>query len=305
MRVTFDNGALASVNVSGEYPNSDALKAGDGQVTVGLSDTVDQKLDLTGKVRRRTSTVRVNVWSSDISSIKESGKTLRGKIAEEVNRIIRQNRSRPNLTSYTFAGSGPDGAVCRAFSGNTEAAPDADWTEVSGIGYQNLWYSDDSRLQISNSQSGGYAVLLLGFRLESRRSAVKQLVFCFEGYGSAAGGGGVTVKVWNRTSMVWQNPQSSQADGADEALTLELTVDLADFIDEGGWVWFLAETRNASDGSVPAVLFCDYASCTTTVNGISGCDIAGCRSLERFDLKPPVYRAEFTVKSWFIENIGV
>ncbi len=48
MRVIKDNGALASVGVSGEWQNSDAFKTGDGQVTVGLAECIDQKIDLTG-----------------------------------------------------------------------------------------------------------------------------------------------------------------------------------------------------------------------------------------------------------------
>jgi hypothetical protein len=61
----------------------------------------------------------------------------------------------------------------------------------------------------------------------------------------------------------------------------------------------------ASDGADPAVLQCDYASCVVTVNGITYCDVAGFRNLDRVDVKPFIFRTEFTVKSWFFENIGV
>ena len=44
MRIIKDTGALASVNVSGEWQNADALKTGDGQVTVGLAESVTKKL---------------------------------------------------------------------------------------------------------------------------------------------------------------------------------------------------------------------------------------------------------------------
>ena len=93
MRVVKDSGALASVEVSGEWQNNDALKVGDGQVTVGLAETADQKLELTGKIRRRTAVLRVNVWATDKPNADENGKLMRQKIVDEVNRIIRQNRT--------------------------------------------------------------------------------------------------------------------------------------------------------------------------------------------------------------------
>ena len=185
MHVVKDSGALASVNVSGEWQNNDAFKTGDGQVTVGLAESADQKIDLTGKIRRRTSTLRVNVWATDMPNASESAKGLRGKIVEEVNRVIRQNRTTPNDTVYDFVGLGAGGQGCRAFSGDTEAAPSADWTELSDIDYQKLWYSDDSRCQVSSSESGKYAVLLFRFKVESRENTVKQAVLGFEGYGTA------------------------------------------------------------------------------------------------------------------------
>ncbi len=304
MRVVKDSGALALVTVSGEWQNSDAFKSGDGQVTVGLAECVDQKVELTGKIRRRLSTVRVNVWATDMPNVSENGKGMRSKIVEEVNRVIRQNRSRPNETVYDFVGAGPSGQGCRAFSGDSEAAPSVDWVELSGSDYQKLWYSDDSRCQVSSSASGKYAVLLFGFKVESRRSAVKQVVLGFEGYGTAPDGNGVAVKVWNRTQSAWQNNQNNQAGVADEALTLTLLANLPDYVDDEGYLWFLARTTNPSDGVTPAVLNCDCVSCVVAVNGITYCDLASYRNLDRVDVKPFIYRTELVLKSWFIENIG-
>lgn len=305
MRIVKDSGALASVNVSGEWQNSDAFKSGDGQVTTGLAECADQKIELTGKIRRRLSTIRVNVWATDIPNATEGGKAIRGKIVEEVNRIIRQNRSKPNETIYDFVGAGSIGQGCGAFSGDIEAAPSADWTELSDIDYQKLWYSDDNRCQVSSSVSGKYAVLLFRFKVESRENAVKRLVLGFEGSGTSPGGNGVTVKVWNHTFGTWQNAQNNQAGTGDEALTLTLLANLPDFIDAEGYVWFLARTVNPSDGLVPAVLQCDCVSCVVTVNGITYCDVASYRNLDRIDVKPFIYRTELVLKSWFIENIGV
>jgi hypothetical protein len=41
------------------------------------------------------------------------------------------------------------------------------------------------------------------------------------------------------------------------------------------------------------------------VNGITYCDMASYRNLDRVDVKPFIYRTELVLKSWFIENIGV
>ena len=304
MRVIKDNSALASVSVSGEWQSADALKTGDGQVTVGLAESVDQKVELTGKIRRRTATLRVNVWATDMPNATESGKVMRAKIVEEVNRVIRQNRATPNVTLYDFVGLGEGGQGCRAFSGDTEAAPSAEWAELSDTDYQKLWYSDDDRCQISQSESGTFAVLLFGFKLDCREGTVKQISLSFEGYGTAPGGNGVTVKVWNHVAGAWQNAQSGEAGDDDAVLTLTLQSNVPNYIDAEGYVWLLA-TTNQSDGDTPALLFCDYASCTATVNGITYCDVVGYRNLDRVDVKPTIYRTELAVKSWFIENIGV
>jgi hypothetical protein len=304
MHVVLDSGSLAQVTVSGEYPNIDALKSGDGQVTVALADCSDQKIDLTGKIRRNNAALRVNVWATDMPSAVESGKTLQRKIVEEVNRVIRQNRTAPNQTTYNYVNKTSEGEGSKAFSGSAEAAPAAEWTALSDSDYAKLWYSDDSRCQISRSESGESAVLLLGFKVESRSSTIAGAMFRFEGYGFAPNGVGVTLKAWNNAAHRWQGAASGTAGESDETLTLALTEELVDFVDADGYLWFLA-TTSTSDSETAAVLFCDYAACTVTVRGITYCDIAGYRNQDRSDQKPPIYRTEFSVKSWFIENIGV
>ncbi len=306
MYVVKDNGALATVSVTSEWQNTEAFKSCDGQVTVGLAETIDQKIELSGKTRRRLSFVRVNVWVTDTPSTSETGRVMRGKIVEEVNRVIRQNRSKPNETLYDFFNTGSTTQTHKAYSRNSEAPPDASgWTELASGQYQQLWYSDDDRCQISYDVDGEYAVMLFGVKVESRETTVKKIVLSFEGYGTAPGGNGVTVKVWNHAAGAWQNAQTGGAGGTDETITIALASDLPDYIDPDGHVWFLARTLNASDGATPAVLQCDYASCAVTVNGITYCDVAGFRNLDRVDVKPFIFRTEFTVKSWFFENIGV
>lgn len=306
MRVIEDNGSLATIIVTTEWQNTDAFNSCDGQVTVGLAESTDQKIELTGKTRRRTSFLRINVWVADTPRASESGRVMRGKIVEEVNRVIRQNRSRPNETLYDFLSAGPTTQTHKAYSGTTEAAPDGSgWTELSGLQYQQLWYSDDDRCQVSQSENGSYAVALFRFNVESRERAVKKLALSFEGYGTATAGDGVEVKAWNHIAGEWQNTQAGGTGGTDDTITLMLTSNLPDYVDDEGYVWLLARTLYASDGSTPAVLYCDYVCCLVTVNGVTYCDVAGFRNLDRVDVKPFVFRTEFTVKSWFFENIGV
>lgn len=306
MLVVKDNGALATVVVTSEWQNTDAFNSCDGQVTVGLAESTDQKMELSGKTRKRTSFLRVNVWVSDTPRATEPGRVMRGKIVEEVNRVVRQNRSKPNVTLYDLFNAGPTTKAHKAYSSNSEAAPDdSEWTELSSGQYQQLWYSDDDRCQISQGESGDYAVMLLRFKVESREKTVKELVLDFEGYGTAPSGNGVEVKVWNHVAGAWQHAATGGAGGTDDTITVPLASELPDYIDDGDYVWLLARTLYASDGSTPAVLHCDYACCLVTVNGVTYCDVAGFRNLDRVDVKPVVFRTEFAVKSWFFENIGV
>ena len=306
MRVAKDNGALATVSVTSEWQNAEAFKNCDGQVTVGLAESTDQKIELSGRTRRRLSLLRVNVWTTDTPGTSETGRVMRGKIVDEVNRVVRQNRNKPNETLYDFFNTGPTGQMRKAYHNSSEASPyAAGWTELSSGQYQQLWYSDDDRCQISHGENGEYAVMLFRFRVESREKTVKKIVLAFEGYGTAPGGNGVTVKVWNHNASAWQNAQTGGAGGTDETIAITLVQDLPNYVDDHGYVWFLARTLNASDGATPATLYCDYVGCTVTVNGITYCDVASFRDVDRVDVKPFILRTEFTLKSWFFENIGV
>ncbi len=306
MRVVKDDGALANISVTSEWQNTDAFKGCDGQVTVGLAESADQKIELSGKTRRRLSFLRVNVWTTDTPSASEAGRVMRGKIVEEVNRVVRQNRSKPNETLYDFFNTGPLTQTHKLYRNNSEVSPyDSGWVELSSEQYQQLWYSDDNRCQVSYSENGDYAVMLFRFKIESREKTVKKILLSFEGYGTAPSGDGVAVKVWNHEACAWQNAQIGGAGGTDETITVTLVSDLPNYIDGDGYVCLLARTLYASDGSTPATLYCDYVCCAVTINGISYCDIAGFRNIDRVDVKPFIFRTEFTVKSWFFENIGV
>lgn len=304
VRVVKDDGNLANVAVAGEWQNADAFQGFDGQVTVGLAESADQKIELTGKTRRRLSVLRVNVWTTEKSGASELGRVMRGKIVEEVNRVVRQNRNRPNETIYDFYNLGAPSQTQKAYQGNAEASPDGlGWAELTSADYDALWVSDDNRCELSQTGVGEYVVALFGFKVESREKTAKNMVLSFEGYGTAPSGDGVTVKAWNHVAGTWGNAESGGAGGVDEAVAITLGQNLPNYIDEDGYVWFLARTSGASNGATPAVLRCDYVCCTVTVNGVTYCDIVTYRNVDRVDVKPFIFRTEFTVKSWFFENI--
>ncbi|MGB9671839.1 MAG: hypothetical protein ACPLZY_01680, partial [Candidatus Norongarragalinales archaeon] len=179
----------------------------------------------------------------------------------------------------------------------------ASWIELSDLDYQKIWYSDDQRYSKSHNVNGEYPLMLFRFKVESREKAVKKIVLAFEGYGTSPGGNGVTIKVWNHVAGVWQNAQSGTG-GADETIMITLTTNLTDYIDDDGYVWLLARTMNPSDGSTAVMIYSDFCSCTVTVNGITYLDVVTFRDADRVDVKPFIYRTEFTLKSWFFEDVG-
>jgi hypothetical protein len=307
MRVVKEDGGLAMIYVSREWYDRELFKNYDGQITVGLGESRDTKIEMSGRIRRRLGSLRVNVWATDRPAASDSGRLMRQKMVEEVNRIVRQNRNKPNVTEYNFIGLGwPEGDPHKAFQAGTssELIPgDAGWTELAADDYAKIWYSDDQRYSKSSSVNGEYALMLFRFKVESREKTVKKIVLAFEGYGTAPAGNGVTVKVWNHVASVWQNAQSGIG-GADETITITLTTSVTDYIDDGGYVWLLARTTNPSNGTTAAILYCDYVSCTVTVNGITYLDVVSFRDADRVDVKPFIYRTEFTLKSWFFEDIG-
>jgi hypothetical protein len=87
MHVVKKDGSLASIVVSREWVDRELFKNVDGQITVGLAESRDTKIEMSGRLRRRVCSLRVNVWSQDAY--------IRQKMVEEVNRIVRQNRNSP------------------------------------------------------------------------------------------------------------------------------------------------------------------------------------------------------------------
>ena len=311
MRVVKDDNAIASIYVSKEWYDRELFKNYDGQITVGLGESRDTKIEMSGRIRRRLGSLRVNVWATDRPATSDPGRLMRSKIVEEVNRIVRQNRNKPNVMEYNFAGIGyPEGDPHKAFQAGalTELTPEnVAWTELKEDAthdeYQQIWYSDDKHYSKSHSVNGEYALMLFRFKVESREKTVKKIVLAFEGYGTAPAGNGVTIKVWNHVASAWQNAQSGTG-GADETITISLISSITDYIDDDGYVWLLARTTNPSNGVTAAIINCDYVSCTVTVNGITYLDIVSFRDADRVDVKPLIFRTEFALKSWMFEDIG-
>jgi hypothetical protein len=128
-------------------------------------------------------------------------------------------------------------------------------------------------------------------------------VLSFEGYGTAPVGNGITVKVWNHVASAWQQAQIGTGSG-DETVTITLSANWPDFIDADGYVWLLARTTNPSNGSTPAVLYCDFVQCTIQVYGITYCDVVSYRNIDVTDVKPFLCRTEFLLKGWLFESIS-
>jgi hypothetical protein len=299
MRVVREDCGLAKIHVSHEWLDRELFKNYEGQITVGLAESRDTKIEMSGRLRRRLSTLRVNVWSQDMLT--------RQKMVEEVNRIVRQNRNRPNVTEYNFVGLGyPSGEPHKAFQAGapSELAPgNANWTELTNEQYQKIWYSDDTRHSKSHNVNLEYAMMLFCFKIGSCEKTVKKIVLTFEGYGTAPAGNGVIIKVWNHAAGTWQNAQTGTG-GADETIIITLTSNLTDYIDDNEYVWLIARTTNPSNGVTAAIIYCDYASCTVTVNGITHLDVISFRDSDCVDVKPFIFRTEFVLKSWFFEDVG-
>jgi len=297
MHLVKDDLSLASVYVSKEWYDQQLLKNYDAQVTVGLQHSDDKKLNLPGTIRRRLGFLKVNTWSSN--------RDIREKLREEINRIIREKRTTPNVTGYDFVGLGLPTGSHKAYHGasDNELAPGSvGWTELTAEEYQKLWYSDDDRFSKSQSENGKYSMILFRFKIESKENVAKKIVLNFEGYGTAPGGNGVTIKVWNFDVEAWQNAQAGTG-GSDETITITLTSSLTEYIDSDGYIYLLARTTNPSDGTTAAVIHCDYTSCTITVNGITYCDVVSFRDLDQVRFKPFLWRTEFMVKTWLFENV--
>ena len=307
IKVIKEDNSIANIYVSKEWYDRELFKNYDGQITVGLAESRDTKIEMSGRIRRRLGTLRVNVWATDRPATSDPGRLMRQKMVEEVNRVVRQNRNKPNVIEYNFAGIGyPTGDPHKAFQAGSpsELTPGATgWTELTNTEYQGIWYSDDTRYSKSDNVNLEYALMLFRFKVESRENTVKKIILSFEGYGTAPAGNGLTIKVWNHVASAWQNAQAGSG-GSDEVIAITLTSNITNYIDDNGYVWLLARTTNPSNGVTAAIIYCDCSNCAVTVNGITYLDIFSFRDVDRVDVKPFIFRTEFQLKTWMFEDVG-
>jgi hypothetical protein len=314
MRVVNDDGSLASIYVSREWYDRELLKNYDGQVTVGLRQPSQVKpLTIDHSLSQRILNFKVDCWVVNKEG-KQPGNRTRSKLREEILRIVREKRTKPNETLYDFVGVGPPTGTHKAYhaGSSSELTPgDAAWTELTATEYENLWYSDDSRFSKSVSVNLEYAMILFRFMLKTsdydpHERNVKQIVLSFEGYGSYPGGNGVTVKVWNHVTSAWENPATGTS-GSDETVTITLTSNLTDYINMDssgvGYIYVLAKTTNPSDGTTAAVLYCDYDKCVLTVEGMTHVKFGSYRDVDETSVKPFLWHSEFMVTGWMFENV--
>jgi len=310
IRVIKDNVAVALVKVTEEDYDRELLKDYDAQVTVGLDPTrgvEDQKLNLAGTLRRRVVWLKVvgcAMNRADTSA--DTGQVMRDKLTEQIDAIIRENRSNPYTTTYNFYSLGYPSGYPHVAKDASGAAADlvptsASWAELSAANYQKIWSNDDIFHSKSNAAVGGYSLMLFKFKIGAYEPSVKSIVLTFTGYGTAPGGDGAIIKVWDHVSSSWGNAQSGTA-GAKETLTITLTSAWTNYIDADGFLYLLAETTNPTGGSA-AVLYCDFVQCVTQVKGLTNCDVVIYKTSTEKAVKPYVFKTEFQLKGWLIENI--
>jgi hypothetical protein len=307
MKLIKDDGTVGNVYVSKEWFDRDLMKTYDAQVTVGLSGSIDRKIGFSGSKRLTVDSPRVNAWVVEKSGSVQSARRIRDKMRQEIKRIIREKRTKPNITEYTFWNLGTNSTTHKAYEAisDSEYDPrDEGWSEIEGVGYNKIWYSDDDRHSNSADVNLEYALLLFRFKITAKPDVLTKLELTFEGYGTTPSGNGATIKVWNFTSEAWENAESG-TEGADETLTISLTSDFADFVDADGYVYLLVKTTNPSDGSTPAVIYCDYVECSITVQGITYVDVVSHRDVDQVDVKPIIWRTKFLLKTWLFETVPV
>ena len=309
IHVAKDNGDAARILATEQtYDRELMLKEYDAQITLSLSDAQDQKLSLQGHLRRRMFLFRCTSHSIDKAAPgADSGKVMRNKVTAQINSIIRENCTLPYQTFYNFVGLGyPSGDPHKAFAtgASMEFGPnEAFWSELSTLDYQGIWYSDDTFFSKSHNVDGEYPMMLFRFKADPREQCVKKIALCFEGYGTAPAGNGVTVKVWNHSDAAWEQTQTGTA-SEDETVAITISANCSNYIDADGYVWLLARNTNPSNGATPAILYCDFVQCAIQVYGITYCDVVSYKPVDVVDVKPFLFKTEFVLKGWLFETVS-
>jgi len=314
MRVVNDDGSLANIHVSREWYDRELLKNYDGQVTVGLRQPSPVKpLNLDHSLSQRILNFKVDCWVVDKAQV--NGNRLRSKLREEILRIIREKRFKPNETLYDFVGGSRTAGSHKAYSAesSTELEPqDLNWTELTDADYQKIWYSDDVRVAKTTEQDGYYPMLLFRFKFDVSKgdpnvSAVKKIVLSFEGYSWNLAGVGVTIKVWNRLTSTWDNAQSGTG-SSDETIIITLTSNLTNYVNVDsttgiGYLYLLARTTNPKSTPSPVDIYCDYVKCVLTVEGLTHVKFGSYNDADETSVKPFLWHSEFVVIGWMFENV--
>ena len=159
------------------------------------------------------------------------------------------------LLFYTFT----ERADNKAYHHSASSEPSPPFgAELTDSEYEKIQSSNDTRYSKSTGVNGEYAMMLFRYKCPFSEADVKKIVVKFEGYGTSPAGNGVTMKIWNHVNSAWENEQTGTGSG-DETLTITLTSNIPDYIDDDGYIWVLARTTNPSDGTTEAVLHCDQA----------------------------------------------
>jgi len=318
IRVVKDDGGLARVLCSQANYDRELLKDIDAQITISKTSEPcqQQKHTLDGKLRRRIYSLRATITAVDKPSPNaDVGRVLRDKVLEQLLLIIPENRNLPNRTVFYYYPLYDTSTTHKAYDATAEGEPQPTsvfWSELDNSEYPKLWASDDNRHSISASAQNMVAFMLFRFKIgaktgearnEPRKQCLKRVVLSFEGFGLSPLGNGVTLKVWDDAAGVWSNAQSGVSD-TDETLTVTLTSNLTNYVNDDGFLYLLARTTNPSDGVSPAVLSCDFVQATVDVHGITFCDVHSYRDVDVVDVKPFLYKEEITIVAWLFESIA-
>jgi hypothetical protein len=319
LRVVKDDGGLARVLCSQANYDRELLKDYDAQITVSKTSEPcqAQKHTLDGKLRRRIYSLRVTITTVDKpTASSDVGRVMRDKVLEQLLLIIPENRNLPYRTLYNFYPIDSTSTTHKVYSAVSTTEPEplnAAWAELTNPEYANLWGSDDLRHSKSATGNGEFAFMLFRFKMgskagesrnEARKQCLKRVVLAFEGFGLSPTGNGITLKVWDNVSGVWGNAQTGVL-GTDETLTVSLTSNLTNYVNDDGFLYLLARTTNPSNGISPAVLYCDFVQATVDVRGITFCDAHSWRDVDVTDVKPFLYTEEIQIVAWLFESVAI
>ena len=141
-------------------------------------------------------------------------------------------------------------------------------------------------------------------RNEPRKQCLRQVTLSFEGYGTAPAGNGVTLQVWDNSSGAWSNPQSGTA-AADETLTITLTANLPNYVNDDGFCTFWQKQPTHPMGLLLPFLAAILCRQPLTCRGITFCDIHSYRDVDVVDVKPFLYKEEIQLVAWLFESVAI